>query len=148
MPSTDTHFQKHALSLNVTKAFCAVSLIGQLISLLFGYNRRTFTMDEKPCQVDTRSRHSLEARLNESFDDIAVAEGVSALKISEEPTRTIGSSYGFLLHEAYNPELEAHRVSRPAVDPGDGEEYIDNTIDWVIQKVGFRPKSVALAFNS
>lgn len=45
------------------------------------------------------------------------------------------SSYGIQRTEHFIPDLEGHRSSHPMVDSVDGQRYIRNTIDWVIQKV-------------
>ncbi|KAH8816829.1 Hsp70 family protein-like protein [Xylogone sp. PMI_703] len=67
---------------------------------------------------------------------VALGAAMRALNKEHGPARIIGSSYGFLRTEPYEPhELEEHRGPvKPWVDPCDGLEYVRNTIDWLIPK--------------
>jgi DNA primase large subunit len=50
--------------------------------------------------------------------------------------RTTLCSYGFLRDEQWDPEeIPAHYKMKPDIDRADGERYIRNTIDWLINKV-------------
>jgi hypothetical protein len=73
------------------------------------------------------------------FSETAVASGavLCALNRKDGPTRVIGSSYGFLCTEIYEPDIiEAHRtLRRPRIDRLDGERYVRNTIRWIVKKV-------------
>jgi hypothetical protein len=52
------------------------------------------------------------------------------------PERRIRSSYGILRSEPYQPNRwQAHENAFPWHDPLDGDKYIKNTIDWVVNKV-------------
>ena len=61
-----------------------------------------------------------------------------ALRKEDGPARVLQASYGFIRTERYNTEVE-HVGQVPVTDKIDGNQYIDNTIDWVIKKVSIRP---------
>ncbi|PGG98329.1 hypothetical protein AJ79_08896 [Helicocarpus griseus UAMH5409] len=57
-------------------------------------------------------------------------------------------SYGFLTDELYRPDLiEAHRSVKPRRDRMDGQLYVKNAIQWIIQKGESYPKSVAIPID-
>ncbi|KAJ4299563.1 hypothetical protein N0V90_004809 [Kalmusia sp. IMI 367209] len=65
----------------------------------------------------------------------AVAKGaiLRALKKRDGPKRNIQCSYGFLRDELYDPDKHPeHKRARSKVDEADGERYIIDTIDWLI----------------
>ncbi|OCL14979.1 hypothetical protein AOQ84DRAFT_307992 [Glonium stellatum] len=67
----------------------------------------------------------------------AVASGaiLRALNKEDGPARFIRSSYGFLRTEPYEPEVTpAHVGVKPSYDHLDGNQYIRDTIDWVVKK--------------
>lgn len=66
----------------------------------------------------------------------AVARGavLRALRKEDGPARVLQASYGFIRTERYNTQVE-HAAQVPITDNIDGNQYIDNTIEWVIKKV-------------
>jgi hypothetical protein len=72
-----------------------------------------------------------------TFDrETAVAHGgiLRAFNKEHGPARKINSSYGFLRSEPYG-EWPEHKNVKVFIDKLDGEEYVDNTIDWLV-KIG------------
>ena len=73
-----------------------------------------------------------------SDSSTAVARGavLQALDKNHGLKRTTLCSYGFLRDEPWDPEeVPVHRIMKPDNDPADGEKYILDTIEWLIQKV-------------
>jgi hypothetical protein len=66
----------------------------------------------------------------------AVARGavLRALRKEDGPARILESSYGFVRTELYGTQ-EAHSTQTPKRDKIDGFDYIDDTIEWIINKV-------------
>ncbi|CAI6338266.1 unnamed protein product [Periconia digitata] len=65
----------------------------------------------------------------------AVAKGaiLRALKKGDGPERITQCSYGFLRDELYEPEkYPEHSRARAKIDEADGEQYVVDTIDWLI----------------
>lgn len=59
-----------------------------------------------------------------------------ALKKGDGPPRKIQCSYGFLRDELYEPDIfPEHKRARPKIDEADGELYVIDTIDWLINVV-------------
>ncbi|KIM96889.1 hypothetical protein OIDMADRAFT_131241 [Oidiodendron maius Zn] len=77
--------------------------------------------------IDLKSSH---------FVDSAVARGavLRALRKDYGPQRITRSSYGVLRSELYDEMNPRHRRLRVNRDRADGELYIMNTIDWILQK--------------
>lgn len=65
---------------------------------------------------------------------VACGAVIRALRKEEGPERVLQSSYGFLRTEPFGSHTE-HEGQKPKPDRIDGLEYIENTIDWVINKV-------------
>ncbi|KAH8685484.1 hypothetical protein BGZ60DRAFT_365995 [Tricladium varicosporioides] len=66
-----------------------------------------------------------------------VARGavLRALDKDDGPDRITSCSYGFLRTEPWEPEhIPAHSKVKCHIDKTDGEKYVDNTINWLIQK--------------
>jgi hypothetical protein len=89
----------------------------------------------------TVGRDSFASSLSLSLTDLsnrstAVACGavIRALRKEDGPARILQSSYGFLRTEPYGTQ-EAHASQKPKPDKIDGLDYIDNTIEWMINKV-------------
>jgi hypothetical protein len=89
----------------------------------------------------TVGRDSFASSLSLSLTDLsnrstAVACGavIRALRKEDGPARILQSSYGFLRTEPYGTQ-EAHASQTPKPDKIDGLDYIDNTIEWMINKV-------------
>jgi hypothetical protein len=84
-----------------------------------------------------RSTSSLPFLLTDfSNRSTAVACGavIRALRKEDGPARILQTSYGFLRTEPYRAH-EAHASQKPKRDKIDGLDYIDNTIEWMINKV-------------
>ncbi|KAF2181387.1 Hsp70 family protein-like protein [Zopfia rhizophila CBS 207.26] len=74
----------------------------------------------------------------------AVARGavLRALNKRLGPSRITQCSYGILISEPYKPEVyEEHRRTKCRINKADGEKYVDETIQWVIQ-AGERVKNM------
>jgi hypothetical protein len=68
-----------------------------------------------------------------------VARGavLRALNKEDGPDRITSCSYGFLRTEPWEPDVyPEHEKVRCHIDKADGEKYVDNTICWLINKVG------------
>lgn len=66
---------------------------------------------------------------------VACGAVIRTLRKEDGPARILQSSYGFLRIEPYGRYKE-HASQRPKRDKIDGIDYIDNAIDWIINKVG------------
>lgn len=69
---------------------------------------------------------------------IAVSHGavLRALRKEDGPARIIQSSYGFLRTEPLEPNVwDAHKDVHGWFDRLDGNMYVKDTIDWLVQKV-------------
>ncbi|KAF2175978.1 hypothetical protein K469DRAFT_608704 [Zopfia rhizophila CBS 207.26] len=87
-----------------------------------------------------RSKKNVDGReivlLTPNSPSTAVARGavLRALKKNDGPSRITQCSYGFLRTEPYEPHFyEAHKRTKPRIDPVDGERYVHGTIDWLIK---------------
>ena len=65
---------------------------------------------------------------------VACGAVLRALRKEDGPARVSQASYGFIRTERYDTQVE-HVGQVPITDKIDGNQYIDNTIDWVIKKV-------------
>jgi len=65
---------------------------------------------------------------------VACGAVIRALRKEDGPARILESSYGFLRTEPYGTQ-EAHASQKPKTDKIDGLDYIDDTIEWIINKV-------------
>ncbi|RFU27660.1 hypothetical protein B7463_g8656, partial [Scytalidium lignicola] len=80
----------------------------------------------------------------------AVARGaiLRALRKDFGPRRHTRSSYGILRSELYDFNNPKHKRFRVRRDPADGELYIMDTIEWVIEKGAFVGPKYRKAFKS
>jgi hypothetical protein len=65
---------------------------------------------------------------------VACGAVIRALRKEDGPARILQSSYGFLRTEPFGTQA-AHTSQKPKPDKIDGLDYIDNTIEWVVNKV-------------
>ena len=65
---------------------------------------------------------------------VACGAVIRALRKEDGPARILQSSYGFLRTEPYGTQA-AHTGQKPKPDKVDGLDYIDDTIEWMINKV-------------
>ncbi|KIW89576.1 uncharacterized protein Z519_09732 [Cladophialophora bantiana CBS 173.52] len=80
----------------------------------------------------------------------AVARGavLRALRKEDGPERITRSSYGILRSERYNEDDPKHRKFRVTRSPADGELYIMDTIEWVVNKDTPVPTRYKTSFTS
>lgn len=73
-----------------------------------------------------------------SYRSTAVSRGavLRALRKQDGPERFVEASYGFLRGEPYDEENPAHVIQGCNEDTRDGHKWIEDTIVWVINKVG------------